>query len=175
MKSVHFIMVYNAASLDNAKELAKRELDSFSMRKMGNTDWYQIASVYKDDGSEFITESFDQMFYNLTEANDLVNREWLQGFYSDEITAVHKRAAENLNVKKVNFLDGFEMAEISLVGRGYENLLETSRVNRRLKGERFSIEKGHEFNPGIFTEYGVTWIANSFTGDQNFIVTVYQK
>lgn len=175
MKSVHFIMIYNVDGIDNARELAKRELERFGVNNLGMADWYTIAGVYKDDGSEFTCDSFEQKFYNLTEANDLVNREWLQGFYSDEIKAVHNKAHNNLTVKKVSILDGIELSEISLVGRGYENLLETSRVNRKLNGERFSIEKNHEFNPNIYTEFGVTWIVNSYDGDCNYIVTVYQK
>lgn len=168
MKSVHFIMVYNAANLDNAKELAKRELERFGLNKLGIVDWYQIASVYKDDGSEFITESFEQMFYNLKEANDLVNQKWLQGIYSDEITALIKRVNENVH-------DKFEISELSSILRGYGNLLETNRVRKTLCGQQFNIRDGHEFNPGIYTEFGVSYIVNSFAGDTDYIVTVYQK
>lgn len=172
MESLHFIMVYNADGIDNARELAIRELQKFGMRKMGEPDWYKIISVYKDDESEFTCDSFDQKHYTVKDANELINTKWLTGYFSDEMKAA---------VAKVKFNDGkpsteaMTFKEICIVSNYYENVLESNRVLKKLGHKSFNILNNDEFNANLYSEYGVTWIVNSFDGNENFIVAVTKK
>jgi hypothetical protein len=167
MKSLHFLMIYNADGIDHATELAKRELDGFGLRNIGTADWYEIGSVVKDDESAFTTPTFDRPVYTAKLANEQVEK-WILGIYTDEMMAVVKKIDNNAGASDLTF------EELCLVSRYYENKLAAQNYRRKFYNKPFDIVKGSELNAGLYDEFGASWIVNSLS-NENFIVAVYKK
>src|SRR5690348_16279478 len=86
--SLHFIMVYNATSIGDAKKIAKRWLIAYGVRKFNNPDWFLIGSVTSaktgipwKKGLSTYNSNFP---WNIERANRQVNK-WIEGKFTPAI------------------------------------------------------------------------------------------
>lgn len=168
--SLHFIIVFNAASTDNAKAIATQWLKQYGERKFKNPDWFLIGSVTAE-GSEKRWKkeltAYDSNYpWSIERANQQVGK-WIEGKFTPYINEL----VDSIDHGKVHIAN-LKTSELKVITRHYENRLEANRFRKDNK-EQFDMMKGHEFNAGKFNEFGVTQIVNSFDGDITYLVAVY--
>lgn len=169
--SLHFILVYNCASVENAKAIATEWLVKYGERKFQNPDWFLIGSV-TDERTERrwkkeLTAYDSDYLWNIDRANRQVGK-WIEGKFTPYINEL----VDSIDHGKTQISD-LKTSELKVITRHYENRLEANRFRKDNNKQAFDMMKGHEFNSGKFNEFGVTQIINSFDGDITYLVAVY--
>lgn len=164
-------MVFNAASEEQAKELATKLLTQYGVRKFQNPDWFHIGSVSKENSEKRwrkeLTPYNSKFPWNVKRANKTVGK-WIEGRFTKDINELVDRVDHG----KTQIGD-LKMGELKVITRYYEDRLEANRFRKANKNEPFDMLQGHEFNAGKFNEFGVTQVVNSTDGNTNYVVAVY--
>jgi hypothetical protein len=168
MKSLHFLMVYNADGIDTARDIAERELKRYGLKNIGRADWYEIGSVVNADGSEFTTDTFERPVYTAEKANEQVEK-WLNGVYDNELMTIVKKGEKLVGTGELT------VQELCTISKYYENRLAAQNYRRKYYQKPFDIVNGSEFNEGMYDEFGATWAVSPFDGSGKYIVAVYKK
>lgn len=169
--NLHFVLVYNAASVGNAKEIAEQWLKPYGQREFNNPDWYHIGSVTSEKveprWNKELT-AYDSNFpWSIGRANRQINK-WIEGKFTPAINQL----VDSIDHGMVQIGD-LKTSELKTITRYYEDRLEASRFRKAMNKQPFDILKGHEFNAGKYNEFGATLICNSFDGDEIYLVAVY--
>ena len=169
--NLHFIMVFNVASQEQAKELATKLLTQYGVKKFQNPDWFRIGSVSKVKSEKRWRKeltAYDSNFpWNAVRANKTVNK-WIEGRFTESINELVDRVDHGKTL-----IGDLRTSELKVITRHYENRLEANRFRKANNNAPFDMLQGHEFNAGKFNEFGVTQLVNSTDGDMNFVVAVY--
>jgi hypothetical protein len=170
--SLHFLIIDNCSSIENAKEIADKWLKPYGERKFKNPNWYHIGSVAKRSSErrwrKELTACHSDFPWNIGRANRQVNK-WIEGKFTPAINEL----VDSIDHGKVQISD-LKASEMKIVTRYYEDRLEASRFRKDNDKQPFDMRKQcHEFNSGKFNEFGVTQIVNSFDGYETYLVAVY--